>query len=160
MDDLRQTLAAVGCTDVRTYIQSGNAIFRSRQDASRLSKQLAAAVSMRYGFEPRVVVRTAAELEKAAAGNPFSEADDDPKSLHLFFLATPARTPDLKGMEALKASTERFLLKGGVFYLHTPAGFGSSKLAQRAERLLGVDCTARNWRTVKTLLAMAKDTRA
>ena len=68
----------------------------------------------------------------------------------------PARKPDLKSLEALKTHTERFVLKGRIFYLHTPNGFGTSKLAKRAERLLGVDATARNWRTVKTLLAMAK----
>ena len=113
-------------------------------------------MSRRHGFEPRVLVRTLAELEKAAAGNPFPEADDDPKSLHLFFLAKPAKKPDLKSLGALKTDTERFVLKGRVFYLHTPDGFGTSKLAKRAERLLGVDATARNWRTVKTLLAMAK----
>jgi len=43
-----------------------------------------------------------------------------------------------------------------VLYLHTPDGFGSSKLAARAERLLGVDATARNWRTVTTLVEMAR----
>ena len=48
------------------------------------------------------------------------------------------------------------MLKGKVFYLYTPAGFGISKLAARAERLLGIEATARNWRTVTTLLDMAK----
>ena len=60
-------------------------------------------------------------------------------------------------MEALKAKSERFALKGKVFYLHTPDGFGTSKLAARAERLLGVEATARNWRTVTTLLDIAKE---
>jgi uncharacterized protein (DUF1697 family) len=156
MNALRQALEEGGCGAVRTYIQSGNVVFRSAHDASHVSKQLAEAVSSRYGFEPRVIVRTVAELEKAVAGNPFPEGDDDPKSLHLFFLATPAKTPDLKAMEALKAKTERFALKSGVLYLHTPNGFGTSKLAARVERLIGVECTARNWRTVKAVLAMAR----
>jgi uncharacterized protein (DUF1697 family) len=156
MRDLRLALENAGCIDVRTYIQSGNVVFRSAlDDAAHLSEQLAAAVSSRHGFEPRVLVRTLAELERAAAGNPFPEADDDPKSLHLFFLAKPAKTPDLKSLAALETNTERFVLKGAIFYLHTPDGFGRSKLAARAERLLGVDVTARNWRTVKTLLDMA-----
>jgi uncharacterized protein (DUF1697 family) len=156
MKDLRLALEEAGCVDVQTYIQSGNVVFRSALDAARLSEQLAAAVSSSHGFEPRVVVRTLAELERAAAGNPFPESDEDPKSLHLFFLDKPAKRPDLTSLEALKTHTERFVLKGRIFYLHTPGGFGTSKLAKRAERLLGVDATARNWRTVKTLLAMAK----
>lgn len=146
-----------GCVDVQTYIQSGNVIFRSaRSDASRIAKQLTGSVSSRHGFEPRVVVLTVGEIESAAAGNPFPEAAKDPKSVHLFFLAEVPKRPDLESFESLKAPTERFELKGTTLYLHTPDGFGRSKLAARAEKLLGVAATARNWRTVTTLLEMAR----
>lgn len=157
MKELKVVLEKIGCVGVQTYIQSGNAVFRrALTEPGRLSEQLAAAVSRSHGFEPRVLVRALAELESAAAGNPFPEADENPKSLHLFFLSERAKKPDLKALESLKARTERFVLKDKTFYLHTPGGFGTSKLAERAERLLGVDATARNWRTVKALLAMAK----
>jgi len=115
-----------------------------------------AAVAKARGFAPRLLVLSRTELERAAAGNPFPEADDHPQSVHLFFLAEPATAADLNAMNALKAASERFVLKGRVLYLHTPDGFGSSKLAARAERLLGVDATARNWRTVTTLVEMAR----
>ena len=157
MKALKALLEKNGCVDVQTYIQSGNVIFRSASsDAARLEKQLTAVVSKSHGFEPRVLVLTRAELERAAAGNPFPEAGENPKSVHLFFLAERPKNADLKPLDALKTKTERFALKGKVLYLHTPDGFGSSKLAQRAERLLGVEATARNWRTVTTILEMAK----
>jgi uncharacterized protein (DUF1697 family) len=157
MKDLKLLFEQHGCVEVRTYIQSGNVVFQSASsDAGRLAKQVAAAVSKGRAFEPRVLVLTRSELARAAANNPFPEADGNPKSVHLFFLAHLAKNADLKSMEALKAGTERFSLKGKVLYLHTPDGFGISKLAARAERLLGVDATARNWRTVTTLLQMAK----
>jgi uncharacterized protein (DUF1697 family) len=157
MKELKLALEQNDCLDVRTYIQSGNVIFRSAiSDVARLSKRLTAAISKTHGFEPRVLVLTRAELEKAAAGNPFPAADENPKSLHLFFLTERPTKPDLKACEALKIRTERFELKGSIFYLHTPDGFGTSKLAQRVERLLGVTGTARNWRTVTTLVEMAK----
>jgi uncharacterized protein (DUF1697 family) len=76
--------------------------------------------------------------------------------VHLFFLAKSPKKPDTRGLDALRTATERFELKDRVFYLHTPDGFGKSKLAARAERLLGVDATARNWRTVTALIEMAK----
>ena len=156
MKELKLVLEKDGCIDVQTYIQSGNVIFRSpMSDAARLANRLTAAVSRSHGFEPRVVVLTRGELERAAAGNPFPEAGENPKSLHLFFLTGRPKRPDLKSFEALRL-TERFELKGRIFYLHTPDGFGTSKLAKRAERLLGVEATARNWRTVTTLLEMAK----
>jgi uncharacterized protein (DUF1697 family) len=156
MKALRALLEERGCADVRTYIQSGNVVFRSAvSDAGRLATALTTAVSRSHGFEPRVLILSQRELESAAAGNPFAEADQAPKSVHLFFLAERPQKPDLKSLDVLKAPGERFALKGRAFYLHTPDGFGTSKLAGRVERLLGVEATARNWRTVQTLLEMA-----
>jgi len=59
---------------------------------------------------------------------------------YLFSAGLP-KQPDLKSIEALKTNAERFALNGRIFYLHTPHGFGTSKLAERAERLLGVAAT-------------------
>ena len=157
MKDVKLLFEQHGCAEVQTYIQSGNVVFRSTDaNAGRLARRVTAAVAKARGFEPRLLVLTRSELERAAAGNPFPEADDKPASVHLFFLAEePAKDADMKSMHALKTATERFVLKGRVLYLHTPDGIGGSKLAARVERLLGVDATARNWRTVKTLLGIA-----
>jgi len=160
MKDLKVLLEKNACVDVQTYIQSGNVIFRSAApDPSRLAKQLSAAVSARHGFEPHVLVLTPRELANAVAGNPYPEADEHPATVHLFFLAARPKKPDLESLESLRTSTERFTLKGKVFYLHTPDGFGRSKLASRAERLLGIEATARNWRTVTTLVGMTREAR-
>jgi uncharacterized protein (DUF1697 family) len=157
MKELKLLLEQNGCAGVRTYIQSGNAIFRSAiSDVERLANRLTAAVSKSHGFEPRVLVLTRADLESAAAANPFPEAHKNPKSVHLFFLGERPKKPNIDGCNALKTRTERFELKDRVFYLHTPDGFGTSKLAGRAEKLLGVAATARNWRTVMALVEMAK----
>jgi uncharacterized protein (DUF1697 family) len=156
MKALEQLLCEHGCLDVRTYIQSGNAVFRcASSDAAALASRLAAAVGRTHGFEPRVLLLTRSALARAAAGNPFPEADANPQRVHLFFLAERPKKADLPSLDALKTKTERFLLKDKVFYLHTPDGFGISRLAERAERLLGVDATARNWRTVTALLEMS-----
>ncbi len=160
MKELVPVIERNGCVDVQTYVQSGNVILRSpTSNSARLAKQLAEAVSRSHGFEPRVLVFTGKALESAVAGNPFPQAEANPKSLHLFFLAERPKKPDLRSLEALRTETERFALEGKVLYLHTPDGFGRSKLAERAERLLGVAATARNWRTVTTLLAMANRSR-
>lgn len=157
MKDLRALLEGEGCTDVKTYIQSGNVVFRSPlSDASRVATRLSTAVANSRGFEPHVLILTRKELERAVAANPFPDACAQPKSLHLFFLAQKPKSPDTRAMDGIKAKTESYVLKDRVFYLHAPAGFGISKLAQRTERLLGVDATARNWRTVSTILALTR----
>lgn len=156
MKDLKLLFEQLGCAGVQTYIQSGNVVFRTADaNAGRLAKRVTAAVAEARGFEPRVLVLTRGEFERAAAGNPFREADDSPQSVHLFFLAEPAKSADVQSLNALKSATERFVLKGRVLYLHTPDGLGTSKLAARAERLLGVAATARNWRTVTALVELA-----
>ena len=72
MKDLKLLFEQNGCIDVQTYIQSGNVIFRSAiSDTGRLAKQVTSAVSKGRGFEPRVLVLTRSELERAAANNPF-----------------------------------------------------------------------------------------
>jgi len=85
MADLKQMLENNGCLDVQTYIQSGNAVFRTAANAALLAKQLTAGVSATCGFEPLVIVLRRSELERAAAANPYPDANENPKTLHLFF---------------------------------------------------------------------------
>ena len=157
MKELVSLLEDHGCRNVRTYIQSGNAVFEAtKAQATRLPKNIGAAVLKKRGFEPRILVLSLAELEAAASANPYWKAAAEPRSLHVFFLAEKPGAPDIEAMNRVKATHEHFTLSGKHLYLHTPKGFGTSKLAARAERLVGVDATARNWRTVTTLLDMAR----
>jgi uncharacterized protein (DUF1697 family) len=157
MKDLAALLQNLGCGNVRTYIQSGNAVFRHQErSASRLAASIREAVRASHDFEPEVLLLSADKLERALSSNPFPEAESEPSRLHLFFLAAAPESPDLDLIEALRADTERFALTDDVAYLHAPDGIGRSKLAARMERALGVAATARNWRTVGKILEMAQ----
>lgn len=157
MKELVALIEGLGGARVKTYIQSGNVVFGGGgSDGATLSKRIAAAVLKHHGFSPRVMLLTRKELERAAIANPFREAEAEAKTLHIAFLTEPSTQPDLAGMDALKREGEAYALDGKVFYLHTPAGFGQSKLAERYEKLLGVTATARNWNTVMKLREMAK----
>ena len=156
MAELRELFEGSGCEEVRTYIQSGNAVLKaSDTDREGLADRLAGAIEEAKGFRPAVMLLTPGELEAAMAGNPFPEATDEPNRLHLWFLAADPEEPDLDALRSLRAPSERFELRGRIFYLHAPDGIGRSKLAARVERALGVEATARNWRTVETLHGMA-----
>ena len=157
MTDLVALLQNIGLRNVRTYAQSGNAVFQSEEeDASLLSDRIQAAIEESHGFEPQVLLLEPEAVEKAVGSNPFPEAEQEPKTLHVHFLASPPERPDLDALEGIKGDRERFVLEDGVFYLHAPDGIGSSKLAANAEKLLGVPVTARNWRTVRKVMEMAK----
>jgi Uncharacterized protein conserved in bacteria len=157
MRELTTALEGIGLKDVRTYIQSGNVIFSSSKTAARLAGEIERCIEKKFGFHSKTFVLSVPELRRAAAGNPFPQADAEPKTLHLFFLAEPAKAAQLDAMNELKAKTEQFALTSKVFYFYTPQGFGISKLAAKVGRLLGVEMTARNWRTVNKLLELAKE---
>ena len=157
MASLRAILDGLGATDVQTYIQSGNAVFRHAEtDAAKVGDMIGNGIHQRHGFRPRVLALTAAEMARSADANPFPSAETEPKTLHLYFLAEPSTAPDIEAIRALASGSETFRLTDSVFYLHAPDGIGRSKLAQQVERLLGVEATARNWRTVWNVLAMAR----
>lgn len=155
MKELSSLLTETGLRDVQTYIQSGNVVFRCNlKNKAALAAKISAAIEAQHGFSPQVLLLDAEELHKAMANNPYPEAEATPASLSLLFLAETPSHPDLKALETLRISSERFKLEGKVFYLHAPDGFGRSKLAANAERLLGVPATARNWNTVCKLAEM------
>lgn len=155
MKALVGVLEDLGLSDVRTYIQSGNAVFRATKgSAEHWERAIGAAVEAHFGMSPRILVMDAAALAAAVAANPFPAAESDHKTLHLYFLADTPTSPDWAGLDGVKSASEAYALIGRVFYLHAPEGIGRSKLAARAERLLGVEATARNWRTVQAVLAL------
>lgn len=156
MAALRTLFENQGCSEVKTYIQSGNVVFHSAAtDAVAIAAGLVEAIEAQFGFRVPVMVLCGSDLKKALDANPFPEAEAEAKSLHLFFLSNTPEQPDMEGLARWKIQSESYELKGRVFYLHTPDGFGRSKLASRIEKLLGVRITARNWRSASEILALA-----
>lgn len=157
MKDLVVLLEKLGSHNVKTYIQSGNAVFRSKaENVSMLSNKISTAIQESHGFKPHVVLLQLADMEEAIASNPFPEAESKPKSLHVYFLDSVPRNPDIEALENIRKDGELFHLKGNVFYLKAPEGVGRSKLAARVEKSLGVTATARNWRTVCEIMNIAE----
>lgn len=157
MKELRALLEGLGLESVRTYIQSGNVVFQTEEpDLSRLSGRITSAIQKSHGFEPRVLLLGIEELDRAIQGNPFPEAEAQPKTLHVSFLESVPDAPDLEAIERVRSDTERFVLADKVFYFHAPDGIGRSKLAANVERYLGVPATGRNWRSVQKVRALAE----
>ena len=151
-------LEATGLRNIKTYIQTGNAVFQAdTKDVTGLSKKIKARIQRKHGFAPEVIVLRLDEFERAVAANPFGGADSNPKALHLMFLISAPENPELAAFEKYRAHGEEFSLKDRVFYFWAPDGVGRSKLFSRIEKLLGVAVTARNWRTACKLLELARE---
>jgi uncharacterized protein (DUF1697 family) len=157
MKELIAVLDGLGLEDIRTYIQSGNVVFRGKPvDSKNLAAKISAAIGKSHGFEPRVLLLDATKLENIIKKNPFPEAEFAGNTLHVNFLAEPPPAPNFDGIEKIRAASERYVLNGDVFYLHAPDGIGRSRLATNMERLLGVTMTGRNWNTVCKLEELTK----
>ncbi len=157
MASLRAELERLGLNDVVTYIQSGNVAFRSGRIGLRaLEEKISRMVEAEHGFRPVVMVRERAALDAVLEANPFPEGEATPNQLYAYLLdGRPAR-PDLESLAARATRGERFDLRAGVFWLHTPQGYGKSRVPERVERALGVAATARNWRTLTRTAELAR----
>ena len=101
------------------------------------------------------MVRDADWLARRVAENPYPEVADEPKKLHLYTLERQPTEEEEKRLADKCTGPEHFTVKGDAFYLKAPNGLGRSEFADLIPRTLKVPGTARNWRTVLTLLEMA-----
>lgn len=156
MADLKQAVAELGLSNVETYLQSGNMVFAApKAGDDKLAARISAAIAEKNKMDVHVLVRNVREWDEVIVHNPFAQAADMPKSLHAFILD---RQPDKQKVEDLRGKdfgSEQWRIAGDTLYLHTPDGFGKSKLGNSIERLLKVPMTGRNWNTVLALQAMA-----
>lgn len=160
MPDLAGIFADAGCEDVRTYVASGNVVFRAgARLAGRIPDLVAAAIREGYGFHCPIVTRTAAEIDAVVAGNPFAdEAAADPKTVHVAFLQDRPMMSKIEALDPDRSPPDTFVVKGREIYLHCPNGVARSKLTnQWFDSRLGTVSTARNWRTVRKLQEISED---
>ena len=151
MKELRDILESLGCESVKTYIQSGNVVLSA--PAAPDATAITTAIEKQFGFAPRVLVIPGDRFESVSRENPYKDEKVEGKHLHVSYLAGPA-SADIDGLEARKSPREEFTLTADALYLLAPDGIARSKLANDAEKLLGVEATSRNWNTVRKLLEM------
>ncbi len=155
MKDLAGMFVQAGCTQVRTYIQSGNVIFEGPKNAANIARAVAANIEKRFGFRIPVIVRTAEQLHKIIRNNPFLAAGVDEKALHVYFLAASPNATAMAGLDPGRSPTDTFQVRGQEIYLHLPNGMARTKLTNaHFDSKLSTTCTARNWATVLKLAAM------
>ncbi len=162
MEALRALYESLKFEDPRTYVQSGNVIFRSKEkNSTALAKKIQDAIERTFGFRPEVILRATNELRKAIAANPFTNRDLEPGKILVTFLAGEAGPEGRANLLRLKAHPEELHLKGRELYIYFPDGAGKSKLPwSQVEKLLQTTGTARNWNSVTKMLEIAEEMEA
>jgi uncharacterized protein (DUF1697 family) len=155
MDRLREICAKLGAENPRTYVQSGNVVFEAAGSAPEWEAKLEKKLAGESRLLVSVIVRTAAEMNKVLAGNPFlKEKGIDIARLAVSFLQQPPAKPALADLSALDIGREGFHHAGRELYIHCPDGFADAKL-YTLEKVLKQRTTTRNWNTVIKLCEMS-----
>ncbi len=163
MGALQSLYESLELRPARTYVQSGNVVFKTAErDLARLVVRIEDAIERSFGFRPRVIARTSSELRDVIARNPFAARNgiDPSKLLVTFFAADPGAEAREK-VRGMKADPEELWIEGLELYMYFPNGMARPKLSPAAiEKLLKIPGTGRNWNSVTKLLAIAEEIEA
>jgi len=155
MADFKALLEAQGYTDVKTLLNSGNAVFTSTgRSAAKHAAAVAAAVQLGLGVTTSAIVKSAAELSAIIQASPIVP----PAAEHSRFLVAFAHSPEalqtLLPLPALVQAPERFVVTAEAAFLHCPGGLLESKVGEALLGKTGKAVTTRNWARVLKLAAL------
>ncbi|MFL6625529.1 MAG: DUF1697 domain-containing protein [Burkholderiaceae bacterium] len=156
MADLRALMEGLGHANVRTLLNSGNAVFDARGGTpAALARTLRAAILDKLGVDCEVIVKTAGELDAAIAEHPLRRHANDDARLLVMFVQAPSTLAELKALESTDWSPEAFAVGAQAAWLWCADGIIESRVAKAVGKVLKDRGTARNWATVGKLQALA-----
>ena len=147
MAQLRDMLAEIGLRDVRTLLNSGNAVFTADEPAETLESLLEKAILERLGQSVRCLVRDGAEIEKVIAANPFPDAAADGSRFMAVF--TGGQPPD----DVVELDPGNIRVGDRVVYQWCRNGVLE---APDVKKKLGAAVTGRNWNTVLKIATLLR----
>lgn len=156
MKSLAALFTDVGCTEVQTYVQSGNVVFAATPSlARRIPVVIEKAISAQFGLRVPIVTRSAAELGEAVKRNPYLPMEADTSVLIVAFLAAKPRPTKVATLDPDRSPPDEFAVHGREIYLRLPNGVARTKLTNAYfDSKLGTTSTFRNWRTVVKLVEL------
>jgi uncharacterized protein (DUF1697 family) len=159
MKELAEIFATTGCTDVATYIQSGNVVFCAEDKIAKvLGGLITRQVEKQFGLKVPVILRSAAELEAVIGANPYLKAGAAEEMLHVSFLADRPGPDLVTGLDAARSAPDEFAVVGQDIYMKLVTGAAKTKLTNAYfDSKLKTVSTMRNWRTVLKLAEMTRD---
>jgi uncharacterized protein (DUF1697 family) len=156
MADLKHLFETIGLESVKTYIQSGNVLFKSEAEGEVLSKRIEQEIRTAFGLSVPVILRTAKELEQIIRNCPFSvDKLSEGESVYISFLAELPSKEGIDHLHKFKSDIEDYKIDGKEIYLFFRQSIRNSKLAVHIQKI-GVPVTVRNWKTIIKLGNMVK----
>jgi len=158
MADLRELLASMAYTDVRTLLNSGNVVFSAAKGTPKAHAQkIKDGIESQLGVSCAVVVKTAADIASAIAEHPLKKSANDPSRLLVLFTQDDSSLASLAKHAEQDWQPEAFAVGKHAAYLWCANGIIESQVAKAVGRAAGEHGTTRNWATVEKLHALAQD---
>lgn len=155
MAGFRAMLEALGHSDVKTLLNSGNAVFTSiRRSADKLADEIGAGLAERFGVTTPVIVKSASELQAIVEGNPIVPPEAEHARFLVAFAMAPDRLTALESLRPLLHPGERFAVTSHAAYLHCANGLLASQAGAALLGKVGKGVTSRNWGTTLKLAAL------
>jgi uncharacterized protein (DUF1697 family) len=156
MGDLRAAIESLGYGDVRTLLNSGNAVFTSKRALKKTAaEELRAALVKKTGVSSRFTLRSADELQATVEANPLLKIATDHTRLFAAFVSEPDGMALVKPVAAQAWKPEAVALGPSVVYVWCPDGLLESRASIAVGKALGDGVTVRNWATVLKLQRLA-----
>ncbi|MEO8881753.1 MAG: DUF1697 domain-containing protein [Gemmatimonadaceae bacterium] len=151
MAELRALCEGLGYGDVKTLLNSGNVVFSAPRVDAMAAAKIQKAIATRIGVTCRVIVVTAAELDRIVEENPFAEGEANPPRFLVTVFAGEADRARAAELAKEEWGVERLAVGSIAAYLWCPNGILESRIVATIAKQLGDGATSRNWATIKKL---------
>jgi uncharacterized protein (DUF1697 family) len=159
MAELVQALELIGLSNIQTYIQSGNVVFKSQDaDKNQLKNLIEAQIKTTFRLDVPVLIRDAQEWEQVIQNKPgFNSLNEIQDKIYVTFLSDVPETTLVEALQKGNYKEDLFIQLNREVYLYCLGGYGETKLSNSfLEKKLKCTSTTRNWRTIIELMSMAK----
>lgn len=163
MAELKQALTSIGLVDVKTYIQSGNILFKSNETEDILRNKIETLIKDAFGLSISVVIRTSFELDNIISNCPFTseeilkaKSNSTKECLYISFLTNTPSIKKINYFDTFKSVEEEYRIIGRDVFLLFHDSIRNSKLSNNLQKL-DETATVRNWNTLNKIVSLAKE---
>jgi uncharacterized protein (DUF1697 family) len=160
MDALQKMLENMGFTNVKTYIQTGNALVTTdEENPAAVGFKIKQEIFKTFGHDVPIVVINKEDLIACQQNNPFlKEKNVDTKKLYVAFVSMELHKDRIHDLKMSQVKPDEVHIDQNKIFIKYAVSAGKTKLDQKyIEKKLNLTATIRNWNTVTNLLNMYEE---
>ena len=152
MAELKAVVESLGCTGVKTLLNSGNVVFTTKRAVTGATLQKA--ILSGTGVDAKTTVLSVTEFRTVMRENPLLGIAHDPTRLFAYVPYDTSMLPKLAALQASSWAPESLAIGSLAAYVWSPDGLLAGKLFEHINKLVRDNVTARNWATMLKIEAL------